>query len=86
VLDGIQDDSEGRELWDDVGALGIPVLVARGSEGGILTDDHIERYRKAVPDVEVVMIPGAAHDLFRPDRTAYPRAVQEFIERRAPGT
>jgi pimeloyl-ACP methyl ester carboxylesterase len=86
VLDGIQDDSEGRELWDDVGALGIPVLVARGSEGGILTDDHIERYRKAVPGVEVVMIPGATHDLFRPDRTAYPRAVQEFIERRAPGT
>ena len=86
VLDGIQGDSEGRELWDDVGALGIPVLVARGSEGGILTDDHIERYREAVPGVEVVVIPGATHDLFRPDRTAYPRAVQEFIGRRAPGT
>jgi pimeloyl-ACP methyl ester carboxylesterase len=86
VLDGIQGDSQGRELWDDVGALGIPVLVARGSDGGILTDDHIERYRGAVPGVDVVVIPGAGHDLFRPDRTAYPRAVHEFIGRRAPGT
>jgi pimeloyl-ACP methyl ester carboxylesterase len=86
VLEGIQGDSQGRQLWDAVGGLGIPVLVARGSEGGILTNEHIERYRRSVPGVEVAVIPGATHDLFRPDRTAYPRAVQEFIERRAPGT
>jgi pimeloyl-ACP methyl ester carboxylesterase len=86
VLDGIQGDSQGRELWDDVGGLGIPVLVARGSDGGILTDEHVERYRGAVPGLEVAIIPGATHDLFRPDRLAYPRAVQDFITRRAPGT
>jgi pimeloyl-ACP methyl ester carboxylesterase len=86
VLDGIQADSQPRDLWEAVGALGIPVLVARGSDGGILRDDHVERYRRAVPGVEVVVIPGATHDLFRPDRTAYPTAVRDFIARRAPGS
>jgi pimeloyl-ACP methyl ester carboxylesterase len=85
VLDGIQADSQTRDLWEEVGALGIPVLVARGSDGGLLTDEHVERYRHAVPGLDVVVIPGATHDLFRPDRTAYPRAVREFIGRRAPG-
>jgi non-heme chloroperoxidase len=86
VLERIQDDSQARELWADVGALGIPVLVARGTDGGIVTDPHVERYRQNIPDVEIAVIPGAGHDLFRPDRTAYPRAVLDFISRRAPGT
>jgi non-heme chloroperoxidase len=86
VLEGIQGDSRGRELWADLGRLGIPVLVARGGDGGIITDPHVERYRKHIPAVEVVVIPGAGHDLFRPSRTAYPTAVLDFIGRGAPGT
>ena len=86
VLERIQDDSRARDLWADVGGLEIPVLVARGTDGGIITDAHIEQYRENVPGVEVVVIPGAGHDLFRPDRTAYPRAVLDFIARRAPDT
>jgi pimeloyl-ACP methyl ester carboxylesterase len=86
VLERIQGDSRGREFWDDLAALGIPILVARGTDGGILTDQHVERYRGAIPGVEVVVIPGAGHDLFRPERTAYPKAVLEFIARQAPGT
>lgn len=86
VLDGIQQDSVGRELWDEVGALGVPVLVAcGGGEGGILRDEQIERYRAHVPGVEVVTIPDAGHDLFRADRLAYPNAVVDFVARRAPG-
>jgi pimeloyl-ACP methyl ester carboxylesterase len=86
VLDGIQRDAVGRELWDEVGALGVPVLVARGGgAGGILQDEQVERYRAHVPGVEVVTIPDAGHDLFRPDRLAYPNAVVDFIARRAPG-
>ena len=86
VLEGIQDESRPRELWDDVASLGIPVLVARGSDGGIVSDQQMQRYRSSIPDVEIVVIPGASHDLFRPDRGAYPRAMLEFVARRAPGT
>lgn len=87
VLDELARQSVGRELWADLGALGLPVLVARGTEpGSIVGDDAVERYRANVAGVEVVTIQGAGHDLFRPDRTAYPAAVAEFIARRAPGT
>jgi non-heme chloroperoxidase len=86
VLERIQDDSRPREFWDDLAALAIPVRVARGSDGGIVTEAQVERYRESIPDVEDVVIRGAGHDLFRPDRSAYPRAVLDFISRRAPGT
>lgn len=86
ALDGIQADAQAREFWDELAALNVPVLVARGSEGGIVTDALAERYRDAIPDIEVVTIPGSAHDLFRPSRTAYPNAVLEFIGKRVPGS
>jgi pimeloyl-ACP methyl ester carboxylesterase len=86
ALVGIQQDSRSRELWDDLGSLGVPVLVARGGDGSFVDDDVADRYRKAVPDIEVVDIPGSGHDVFRPSRIGYPEAVREFIARRAPGT
>lgn len=73
-----------RDLHDPLAATGLPVLVATGTERGcILDDDSIVEYRDRIPDVEVVTIAGASHDLFRPDRLAYPRAVADFIGRRA---
>lgn len=82
VLEEIRGAARGRELWTDVAGLGVPVLVARGDSGGILSEGPLERYRQSIPGVEVVAIPGAGHDLFRPDRLAYPAAVLEFIQRR----
>ena len=58
VIEGIQAQAQSREMWTDLAALGVPVLVARGSEGGLVTDDHVDRYRQMVPDVEVVSIRG----------------------------
>jgi pimeloyl-ACP methyl ester carboxylesterase len=86
VLEQIQQDSRAHDLWEEVGALEIPVLVAHGDRPGtMVTDDHVMRYRRSVPGVEIVTIPGAAHDLFRPIRTAYPAAVAEFVSRRVEG-
>jgi pimeloyl-ACP methyl ester carboxylesterase len=85
ALEGIQAASVAREMWDDVGRLGLPTLVARGTDGAIIDDERERRYRASVPGVEVVTIAGAGHDLFRPSRTAYPEAVLEFITRRCPG-
>ena len=79
--------SRDRTLWSDLGATGIPVLVAYGTEPGVLIDaGNLQQYRDHVPGVEIVVISGSGHDLFRPDRLAYPRAVKEFIDRRASGT
>jgi non-heme chloroperoxidase len=86
VLEGIQAASTRREFWDELGAMGLPVLVARGSGGGVINDEVEARYRRAVPDIEVVTITGSAHDLFRPSRTAYPTAVLDFVGRREFGS
>jgi pimeloyl-ACP methyl ester carboxylesterase len=86
VLEGIQAEGRDRPLWDDVAGLGLPVLVARGGEGGLVNDQVAEMYHQRIPDVEIVTMPGSGHDLFRPDRLAYPRAVLDFIHRRCPGS
>jgi non-heme chloroperoxidase len=85
VLAGIQAASRSREFWSQLAALAVPVLVARGSEGGVIDDERAEAYRRSVPGVEIVTIPESGHDLFRASRTAYPSAVVEFISRRSPG-
>jgi hypothetical protein len=54
-------------------------------EQRVLDDDGVDRYRRARPDVEVVTMPGAEHDIFRPDRLRYGRAVVDHIRRRCPG-
>lgn len=75
-----------RDLLDELAATELPVLVATGTEPGcLLTTADVEEYRTRLPGVEIVTIEGAVHDLFRPDRLAYARAVSEFIERRTPG-
>ncbi len=72
--------SQDRDLAPAIAASGVPVLVATGTEPGCLLDPTaLEDYAARVPGVEVVVIPGAAHDLFRPDRLAYPRAVRDLI-------
>jgi pimeloyl-ACP methyl ester carboxylesterase len=76
-----------RDLFDEVAATRLPVLVATGTEPGCLLDaSTLQEWRDRVAGVELVTIPGAAHDLFRPETLAYPRAVDEFIRRRTPGT
>jgi non-heme chloroperoxidase len=81
VLAGLVAESKDRELWEALRRLPVPLLVARGSDGGLVGDEAVARYRAVRPDVEIVTIPGSTHDLFRPDRTAYPAAVANFIDR-----
>ncbi len=80
--------SRTRDLCDDLATTGIPVLIATGTaaEGRMLNDDKLAEYRRRIPGLETVIIGGAGHDLFRPDRHAYPSAVRDFIARRAPRT
>ncbi len=86
VLEGLEADSRPRTFWDELAALGVPVLLAMGGAGGFVDRSTAARYQSTVPGAEVVTIPGSDHDLFRPSRTAYPDAVLEFVARRLPGT
>lgn len=81
ALEGIVNAAEGRLFWDDLGALGVPVLVVRGTDGMPLSEDDWVKYRESVPGVELVSFDDSAHDLFRPDRLRYPRLVSELADR-----
>jgi pimeloyl-ACP methyl ester carboxylesterase len=72
-----------RQLTAELAATGLPVLLATGDQTGcMVTSEVIDDYRAHISEIEIVTIAGASHDLFRPDRLAYPRAVGDFIERR----
>jgi len=80
VVRGVFAQSRDRDLLPAVASTGVPLLVATGTEKGrIIGDTEIDEYRRAVPGVTVVTLAGSAHDLFNPDRTAYPSAVRGFI-------
>lgn len=82
VIPSLFEASVDRDLHDALADTGVPVLVATGTEPGCLLDGAgLAHYRDRVSGVELVTIEGAAHDLFRPDRLAYPRAVADFIDR-----
>jgi non-heme chloroperoxidase len=84
VLPALFEASTRRDLAEDLAASGLPVLVAIGTEPGrLITADAVRDYQDRIPGVEVTVIEGASHDLFRPDRLAYARAVLDFINRRA---
>jgi pimeloyl-ACP methyl ester carboxylesterase len=86
VLDGLVAESRDRQLWDRLGDLPCPLLVAQpGNGGGLVSDEVVGQYRQVRPDVEVVVVPDASHDIFRPDRLFYPKAVAGFIAERCPG-
>lgn len=47
----------------------------------MLTPENLHECKLRIPGVETITIPGASHDLFRPDRFAYPKAILAFQQR-----
>ncbi|MFN8027825.1 MAG: alpha/beta hydrolase [Acidimicrobiia bacterium] len=82
AIDGVFAESEDVEMFGELGALGVPVLLVRGTEpGAIVTDELADRYRAAVPGIEIVPFEGSGHDLWRPDPHAFGRTLREFFDR-----
>jgi pimeloyl-ACP methyl ester carboxylesterase len=70
-----------RDLLGPLADSGIPTLVATGTEPRcMLTAENLDEFKRRIPAAQIITIPGASHDLFRPDRFAYPRAVIAQIE------
>jgi pimeloyl-ACP methyl ester carboxylesterase len=82
VLDEVAAASVPRELWGVLTSLRGPLLVARaGGARSILDDEAVLHYLEVRPDAEVVVVPDAGHDVFRPDRLFYPKVVASFLDR-----
>jgi non-heme chloroperoxidase len=82
VLEQIAAASVPRELWGVLATLRGPLLVARaGGPGSIVDDEAILSYLAVRPDTEIVVVPDAPHDVFRPDRLFFPKVVGGFLDR-----
>lgn len=76
--------SRNHPRWDLVTGLaadGVPVLVVRSSATAPMTDDDWARYRQLGGGIELVQFEDSPHDIFRPDRTRYPRLVADIVAR-----
>ena len=51
------------DYWDEVSALKVPVLLARGGASPVVDDDDIAEFLKRQPDTQVVVVDGAGHSI-----------------------
>jgi pimeloyl-ACP methyl ester carboxylesterase len=80
AIQGVFTAGEAVEMWDALGALGVPVLVMHGTAPGALaTDELLEQYRRHVPAVALVPFPGSGHDLWRPDPHRFAATLTDFL-------
>jgi pimeloyl-ACP methyl ester carboxylesterase len=78
---GVQRESIEIPLWDRLVELSCPVLVIRGGwRGTLVSDEGEERYRRALPGVQVAMLPRAGHDLWSRDTAAFVEVIAPFLD------
>ncbi len=68
---------------EDVTAFELPVLVVRGADSNILTAEAAERFRDALPDGELAVVPNAGHNVHGQNTLGFISAVGEFLSRLA---
>ena len=50
-------------LWDDVAGVQVPLLLLRGDQSGVVTDDDVEELKERNPAARVVTVAGAGHSI-----------------------
>ena len=67
--------------WDDVAALRGPTIVVLGGRSPIVTPSDVARYRSLVPDIEIVTIADAGHNVQGDAPEQLARIIDEFVRR-----
>ena len=70
-----------RSFWEALAELQPPLLAVRSSERILVGDDKWSRYKALFPHAQLIEFHDSPHDIFRPDRSRYPRLVQEHVDR-----
>jgi pimeloyl-ACP methyl ester carboxylesterase len=50
-------------LWDQIGALTVPLTLARGSVSPVVSDEDVAELLRRKPDARVEVIEGAGHSI-----------------------
>jgi pimeloyl-ACP methyl ester carboxylesterase len=67
-----------RPLWSVLDRIACPVLIARGADSEIFTDDDAERFARALPNGRWLSIPRARHSVQTDNPAGLAAAVSDF--------
>ncbi|KAA0236736.1 alpha/beta hydrolase [bacterium] len=68
------------EMWHLYRSVAVPVLLVRGSESDVLSQDVAERAAREMRSARLVVVPGAGHSVPGDNPDDFTAAVVEFIE------
>jgi len=71
-------------LHDSAGAMAAPLLLVRGLQSDLVSDDAVAALRAAAPGAEYVDVRGAGHMVAGDDNDAFTAAVLQFLGRHFP--
>ncbi|PBC35365.1 alpha/beta hydrolase [Rhodococcus sp. ACS1] len=63
----------------------VPTLLVRGGISDLVSEEHVEHFRRVVPEAEYVNVPGAAHMVAGDSNDVFAASVVEFLTRRVGG-
>jgi pimeloyl-ACP methyl ester carboxylesterase len=69
-----------RPLWDDVSKLTIPVMLVRGADSGVVSDEDVAELRRYQPGVLVEVVEGSGHSVQGDRPLELARLIESFIE------
>lgn len=67
--------------WGALDNLAVPLMLAKGSESGVVDEDDIAELLRRRPEAEVVEVPGAGHSIQGDKPLELAALLEEFMER-----
>ena len=82
MVRGIQKESQQIDLYEELSAIKIPVLVIRVTlEDVVLKDADIQRYKESLQQIEVTEIEGAGHEYWESGKESFLKSTNEFLRK-----
>jgi pimeloyl-ACP methyl ester carboxylesterase len=69
-----------RPLWDVLHRISCPVLIARGADSEIFSEQNADRFSRALPEGKWVTVPRARHSVQTDNPTGLAEVVQGFAD------
>ena len=66
-------------LWDDLSAVGVPLLLVRGGDSPVVDDDDVAELRRRQPSARVEVVAGAGHSIQGDKPLELARILEEFV-------
>lgn len=72
--------AQGRSFWEPLARLQPPLLVVRSPSSPLVDDAAWTRYSQLFPRAHLHEFDDSPHDIFRPDRSRFPKLVRELTD------